>query len=102
MNSLFVDTGAFVARILVRDQHHHASAQGWKSLEDIQVKLFSSEHILDEAVSLLIRQAGAGYAVRWAREHISSREIEWINTNKEDWNEAVHWIEKFSDQKVCC
>ena len=100
MNALFVDTGALVARVLPRDQCHRASRRGWESLEDVEVKLFSSEHVFDEAVSLLVRQAGAGYAARWARDHLASDEIVWLNTAREDWHEALRWLEKFADQKL--
>ena len=100
MNTLFVDTGALVARVLPRDQYHRASRRGWESLEDVEVKLFSSEHVFDEAVSLLVRQAGAGYAARWARDHLASDEIVWLNTTRDDWHEALRWLEKFADQKV--
>jgi hypothetical protein len=100
MNTLFVDTGALVARVLPRDQYHRASRRGWESLEDVEVKLVSSEHVFDEAVSLLVRQAGAGYAARWARDHLASDEIVWLNTTRDDWHEALRWLEKFADQKV--
>ena len=59
MNTLFVDTGALVARVLPRDQYHRASRRGWESLEDVEVKLVSSEHVFDEAVSLLVRSSGS-------------------------------------------
>ncbi|HNU98723.1 MAG: PIN domain-containing protein [Verrucomicrobia bacterium] len=100
MNTVFVDTGAFVARVLPRDQHHAASRRGWETLEHVDVRLYSSEHVLDEAVSLLIRQAGAEYAARWARDHLASEEIVWLNTSREDWHDALRWLEKFSDQKL--
>jgi len=100
MNSLFVDTGALVARVLSRDQHYHASVRGWKTLEDIDVRLYSSDHVLDEAVSLLARQAGSRYAANWARDHLASREIEWLHATVEDWQESLHWLEKFADQKL--
>jgi len=100
VTSLFVDTGALVARVLARDQHHQASVRGWKALEDIEVRLYSSEHVLDEAISLLARQNGAAYAVKWAREHLASSEIDWLRTAKEDWQEALRWMEKFSDHKL--
>lgn len=100
MNAVFVDTGALVARVLPRDQHHAASRRGWESLEHVEVRLCSSEHVLDEAVSLLIRQAGAEYATRWARDHLASEEIVWLNTIREDWHNALRWLEKFSDQKL--
>jgi hypothetical protein len=100
MNAVFVDTGAFVARVLPSDQYHQASGRGWQTLENVEVRLYSSEHVLDESVSLLIRQAGAAYAARWARDHLASEQIVWLNTSREDWHEALRWLEKFSDQKV--
>src|SRR6266850_3019937 len=100
MNSLFVDTGAFVARILSRDQHHKASRRAWQTLEDIDVRLYSSEHVLDEAITLLTRQAGAEYAADWGRDHLASREIEWLHATAEDWHESLRWLEKFADQRV--
>ncbi len=102
MNALFVDTGALVARVLPRDQYYRASGRGWNTLEDIEVKLFSSEHVLDEAVSLLSRQAGGDYAARWARDHLASEEIAWLNAGPDDWQEALRLLQKFSDQKVSC
>jgi hypothetical protein len=100
MNAVFVDTGELVARVLPRDQHHRASRRGWDTLENVDVRLFSSEHVLDEAVSLLARQAGAAYAAQWARDHLVSNEIVWLNASRDDWHEALRWLEKFSDQKL--
>lgn len=100
MNSLFVDTGALVARVLPRDQCHQASRSGWDTLANLDLKLFSSEHVLDEATTLLARQAGSAYAARWTRDHLASQEIEWLNTAKDDWQEAVRWLEKYADHKL--
>ncbi|MGA2659116.1 MAG: PIN domain-containing protein [Verrucomicrobiota bacterium] len=100
MNALFVDTGALVARALLRDQHHRASRKGWETLEIIDARLFSSEHILDEAISLLTRQAGATYAARWGRDHLASREIQWLDATPENWQEALRWLEKLADQRL--
>jgi predicted nucleic acid-binding protein len=100
MNALFVDTGALVARVLPRDQHHDACRRGWETVENIGIKLYSSEHVLDEAISLLIRQAGGDYAARWARDHLASEEIEWLAASRDDLDEALRWLGKFSDQKL--
>jgi predicted nucleic acid-binding protein len=59
MNRLFVDTGGLVARVLPRDQYHSASLKGWGILEQVNTHLFSSEHVLDESISLLARHASA-------------------------------------------
>jgi len=100
MNAVFVDTGALVARVPPRDQYHRASRRGWDTLENVEIKLFSSEHVLDEVTSLLGRQAGANYAARWARDHLASNEIVWLNASRDDWHDAFRWLEKFSDQKL--
>ncbi len=100
MNALFVDTGALVARVLPRDQYHRSSRRGWDTLENLEIKLFSSEHVFDEAASLLVRQAGGNYAAKWARDHLASNEIVWLNTTREDWHDALRWLEKFSDQRL--
>ena len=98
VNALFLDTGALVARVLPRDQHHRASRKGWQTLEDVEVKLLSSEHVFDEAISLLTRQAGGEYAVRWGRDHLASQEITWLSAGKGEWEEALRWLDKFADQ----
>lgn len=100
MKALFIDTGALVARVLPRDQHHLASRKGWSTLENVETRLVSSEHVLDEALSLLARQAGATYAARWGREHVASKEIEWLQATRENWQDALRWLDKFSDQKL--
>jgi predicted nucleic acid-binding protein len=84
MNAAFVDTGALVARVLPRDQYHAAARRGWETLEHVDVKLFSSEHVLDEAVSLLARQAGGHYAAQWARDHLASNQLAWLNAQSQD------------------
>jgi len=56
--------------------------------------------VLDEAVTLLARQAGTNYAVRWAREHLASQELVWLETTREDLQEALRWLDKFADQKL--
>ena len=100
MNNIFVDTGALVSRILPRDQHHSASLEGWRILENVDVRLISSEHVLDESVSLLVRQAGTSLAARWAREHLASGEVILLSSSHDDWQEALRWLEKFADQRI--
>jgi predicted nucleic acid-binding protein len=55
MSKLFIDTGAFLARELTHDQHHFAAADGWNTLAESADRLFSTEHVLDETITLLAR-----------------------------------------------
>ncbi len=50
---LFVDTGAILAAKLKRDQYHEIAANAWDELANSKsITLVSTEHILDETVTL--------------------------------------------------
>ena len=53
MTSLMIDTGAFVAQRIPGDQYHALATSAFAELADSSVRLFSTEHILDETVTML-------------------------------------------------
>ena len=57
---LFIDTGAFLARYLSNDSHHLKAAAIWKKTAG--EALFTSNHVLDETLTLLSRRAGNNFA----------------------------------------
>ena len=57
---IFLDTGAFLARYFVRDANHASAVKLWKTLD--RTPLFSSNHVLDETITLLGRRAGYTFA----------------------------------------
>ena len=52
---IFVDTGAFVARHLLRDQHHSAAVAGWEQLARRAWPCLTTSFVVDETVTLLAR-----------------------------------------------
>jgi predicted nucleic acid-binding protein len=66
----------------------------------VPAKLFSSEHVFDESVSLIARRANAVRAARWARDHLALREIVWLDATSEDFQEGIRILEKFDDQEL--
>ena len=97
MRKLFVDTGAFLAKELVSDQHHSAAVQSWE--EAAGSLLFSSEHVLDECATLLARRTNYAWASGWGKEALESG-IEWLPAAPADWNSAFALMRKFADQDV--
>src|SRR5712692_2682600 len=95
---VFVDTGAFLARYLARDEHHKSAVAAWADLAG--TALFTSNHILDETATLLGRRAGHSFAADRMDNIYGSQTIEILYSTKADELEALRWFRKFSDQRA--
>jgi hypothetical protein len=100
VSKLFIDTGAFLARELMHDQHYEAAAEAWKILADSGDRLYSTEHILDETITLLARRESYAFAAECAAAYLQSKEIEWLRPSLEDYGKAVKLMRKYADQSV--
>ncbi len=95
---VFIDTGAFLARYLARDEHHKNALAAWKELAG--ARLFTSNHVLDETATLLGRRAGHSFAADRLENIYASQAIEILYGTRADELEALRWFRKFCDQKV--
>ena len=97
---IYLDTGAFLARYLSRDQHHKKAVAAWVEIGRGGLRCFTSNFVLDETFTLLGRRAGYHFAAQRARLLYSSRVLTILRPGREDELEAVEDFEKFADQKV--
>ena len=97
MRKLFVDTGAFLAKEIVSDQHHASATKQWEAAAEFV--LFSSEHVLDECATLLARRTTYAWASSWGKEALESG-IEWLQAAPSDLNAAFVLMRKYADQGV--
>ncbi len=97
---LFLDTGAFIARAIMADAHHRSAVERWAELAESGDRLFSSEHVLDETLTLLARRAGYPYSTQWGQRHLMTRRIRWLQTRSEDLHAALRLMQKFGDQSI--
>lgn len=95
----FVDTGAFVAKEIAGDQFHAVAREGWNEVERRGLRLVSSEHVLDESVTLIARRSNYSFAAEWGRDAMKSG-IEWLRAGEDDWFKALILMRKFADQGV--
>jgi len=100
MKKLLIDTGAFLAQRNPSDQHHVAAQSAFQELADSATLLFSTEHILDETLTLLARRESYAYAARTGAELLSSRALRWLDATAADWDAALAAMRKFADQSV--
>jgi predicted nucleic acid-binding protein len=99
LKSLFVDTGAFLAKEIAADQHHEAAGKFWQRIVAERPRLYSSEHVLDEAATLLARRTSYAWAAQWGHDVMSAR-IEWFTAERQDLLGAFALMRKFADQAV--
>ncbi len=95
---IFIDTGAFVARYVARDQFHTKAVTAWSDLATSPRRCFTTNHILDETLTLLARRAGNQFAAERARALFNSHELTIIRTDRDDEMRAIELLEQFADQ----
>ncbi len=97
---LFIDTGAFLARYVDRDQHHAVARACWEQLGSDSRRLITSNFVLDETFTLLARRAGYPFAASRAREILTSQELEVLRPDSDREHKALDLFEKYADQAV--
>lgn len=97
---IFVDTGAFLARYLVRDQYHEISIKTWESLEKRNPLFYTSNFILSEVFTLLGRWAGHSFAAERAQRIYETERINILRPVEEDEKNALQTFTKFADLRI--
>lgn len=97
---IFVDTGAFVARYLERDQYHDRAREGWERIARERPPLVTSHDVLDETLTLLARRAGAGFAAERGRRLLASPSLELLRSTAETEAQALRLLERYADQRL--
>ena len=97
---IFVDTGAFLARYVRRDQHHHRASEGWATIARRRWRCVTSNFVLDETFTLLARRASYRFAAERARNIMASEILEVLRPTAEDELRALELFEKYADQRV--
>lgn len=97
---IFIDTGAFLARYLVRDQHHSAAVDFWDELIHTEVPCFTTNLVLSETLTLLGRRATYRFAAERARHIYASSVLKIVRPDMGDETTALVLLEKYSEHDV--
>ena len=97
---IFIDTGAFLARFIRKDQHHRIAVAVWEELGSKRENCVTSNFVLDETFTLLGRRAGHGFAVQRAKNIYASQAFTICRPDKEDEIKALQFFSKYADQHV--
>ena len=97
---IFIDTEAFLARYLSKDQHHRSAVVAWEELGSKRENCVTSNFVLDETFTLLGRRAGYGFAVQRAKNIYASQALTICRPGKVDEIKALQFFSKYADQHV--
>jgi predicted nucleic acid-binding protein len=97
---IYIDTGAFLARYLLKDQHHRRAVAIWEKLGSNRGNCVTSNFVLDETFTLLGRRAGYGFAVQRAKNISASQALTICRPDREDEIRALQFFSKYADQQV--
>lgn len=95
---IFVDTSAFYARQARRDSHFHLASALWKDLD--HTTLITSNHVVEETITLLARRLGYVLAADMAARLYSSEKLDIVSTSRDDELDAIRFFRKFAGQSV--
>jgi predicted nucleic acid-binding protein len=94
---IFVDTGAFLALYIKRDQYHR---QATKIFPTLPRPFSTSNHVVDELATLLGRIAGYRYAADRVDDLYASESIDVMASTRDDEIDAIRWMRKYSDKDI--
>ena len=97
---IFIDTGAFVARYLERDQYHDRAMEQWQTLQNDHRPCFTSNFVLDETFTLLARRSTYQFAAERARNLLESHVLSILRPDETDEFAALDYFQKYADQSV--
>jgi len=97
---IFIDTGAFVARYVERDQYHAQAAEYWSHIRRSGLACLTSSFVLNETFTLLSRRATYEFAAERARNLYASSILEVLRPTEEEEVAAIEYLEKYADQQV--
>ena len=97
---IFIDTGAFIALWVDHDGRHSAAEAALAALREERARLFTSNFVLDEAVTHVGRFAGAKFVAEQARNILDSKAITMLRPDEEDERSALVLYEKYADQRL--
>ena len=98
--AIFIDTSAFLARYIAKDQYHNTALSKWDKLSKSKSKFYTSNFILDEMITLLGRWVSEEFSLEKAYTIYNSDVFTILRPDDSDEMQALEFYKKFSDKKI--
>ena len=97
---IYIDTGAFLARHLSKDQYHPQAIVCWETIQKKDEACVTSNFILDETFTLMGHRAGYNFAAQRARNIYASQSLQILRPSRKEELKAMDFFEKYSDHRL--
>lgn len=97
---IYIDTGAFIAKYLAKDQGHETAIEKWNQIHSSNEICVTSNFVLDETFTLLGRWAGYAFAAEKATFIYASNRFTILRPDQTDELAAIVLLEKYADQNI--
>ncbi len=95
---MFIDTGAFIARYLRRDEHHAAATAGWVKLLRAGRQVVTSDMVVAEAINFLAQRTDGPFAAKAGFAILTLPLLRIARPAKDDETAALELMGRFEDQ----
>ena len=96
--NVFIDTSAWVAVEIGKDQNHIRAKNILKDLINNKYFLIMTDYIYDETITELVVSSGNEYAIKFGEKILKSSIVEMVIIDKEDIKEALDFKKKYNDK----
>ena len=97
---LFVDSGAWIALVSARDQHHAEADEMFRRVVAQRVPLFTTNLVLAEVHRFLLFRAGPSPAARALEQIESSERVTIVFATDAHHRAARAWLHRLSDHAI--
>lgn len=98
MRQIFVDSSGWIALYNRRDTKHARAAAALKSLVNTQVRLITSDYIVDESLTHIRAWGDHAYAVTFGNAMREHPLVEWIRIDPDLWSIAWDIFVRYDDK----
>ena len=95
---MFIDTSAWCALTDRSDQNHDKAARFWRRLREAGTRLYTSDHVMDETITLFRKRIGHAHAVRFGQTIQNSRVVDILWMDEDIWRESWLVFSKYEDK----
>ena len=99
---VFIDTSAFVALFVEKEEFHRQVSQKYKGYRQERVTLLTSDYVLDELLTRLLfyREINLIELIRRLKDSIAQHEIAVLQIDQTLFDKSVDVFLKFSEHKI--
>ncbi len=94
---VFVDTGAFLALMNEADQYHLEAKDCFRDLQSPGIQLITSNFVLDETYTRILRKGGAKVAIAFGEKIQTSRQLKIVTMERSLEKKGWEIFKKYSD-----